>query len=436
VEEWDVLDLLGSLVNKSLVQAEGMESDLRYTLLETVRQYGQERLAAAGEVQEVRRRHLGWGVALAEEAEPYLTGPDQERWLDHLESEHDNLRAALACSLETGSAVQTLQLAGALWRFWYVHGHLDEARRWLGQALASCQGAAVPASLKARALHGAGNLAWRQGDYAGAYAMQEENLTLRREIGDQMGVATALTALGNVALWRGDNEQAHTFCEEGLTLMRQLDHSPGVAMMMNNLGTIAERRGDLAEARSLYEESLVLRREFVDKGGVAGSLSNLGNVARRQGDLVGAQAFHEESLVLFRELGDRWGVAAVLSNLGHVIWRQGDHGRAQVLYEESLVLTRELGDKASIAELLEGFAQLAGAQEQFQREALLLAAAEALRQAVGAPRLPDEQAEYEQGVDQVRPALGEDAFATAWAGGQAMTLDEAVALALSSDPIC
>ncbi|HWE61630.1 MAG TPA: adenylate/guanylate cyclase domain-containing protein, partial [Chloroflexota bacterium] len=223
VEEWDVLDLLDQLVNKSLVVLDELPEhgdEPRYRLLETVRHYGQEKLAATpmGEVPErvvVGDRHLGWYLALAEQAEPALVGPEQALWLARLEAEHDNLRAALRHALEHGQREPGLRLAGALWRFWYTRGHLSEGRGWLDELLADGAGAA---SLRARALRGAGVLAYNQGDFARAVALTEQSLALYEQLGERQGVAATLNLLGYVAVKQGDGARACTLSEASLAL--------------------------------------------------------------------------------------------------------------------------------------------------------------------------------------------------------------------------
>jgi non-specific serine/threonine protein kinase len=270
-------------------------------MLETVREYGLEQLAASGEEMMARDRHLAWCVALAEEAEPRLTGPEQVAWLARLEAEHDNLRAALGWARERGEGKMGLRLAGALWRFWWTHGHLSEGRRWLEETLK--RGDRASAASRATALTGAGTLAWTRGDYAHATAPHEKCLVLRRALGDRSGIAHALGTLGNVA------------------------HS----------------QGDYGRATTIYEECLAIRRALGDRQGIASALGNLGAVAYQQGESRRAVALQEESLALKRALGDTWGIAGSLVNLGNVAYSQGEYGRAEVLYEESLALFRELG---------------------------------------------------------------------------------------------
>jgi non-specific serine/threonine protein kinase len=388
-------------VNKSLVLLEeaGAEAERgRYRLLEMVRQYGWERVTAGGEVAALRDRHLAWCVALAEEAAPGLKGPEQVVWLGRLEIEHDNLRAALRWAQEAGAQQAGLRLVGAVWRFWYMCGHLSEGRSWLEGLLVGV-GAWEPVAreptTRAKALNGAGVLAWAQGDYARATVLHEESLALRRELGDKRGIADSLT----------------------------------------NLGAQAWAQGDYARATVLHEESLALYQELGDKRGIATSLTNLGAQAWAQGDYARALALYEESLALFQALGDKYGIAVSLNNLGLVAQRRGEHGRAATLHVEALHLGCDIGAKDLVARGLECLACVAAAHRQPQRAAWLGGAAETLREALGMPQPPDERSDHERAVGAMRAALGEEVLAATWAEGRALPLAEAIALVLESGEV-
>jgi predicted ATPase/DNA-binding SARP family transcriptional activator len=490
----EILDLLASLVEKSLVvyeepgtHAAGYPrsgsrcAGARHRLLETVRQYFSERLLESGEGDATRGRHLDYFLALAEAAEPQLTGAQQVEWLERLETEHDNLRAALAFSRsdvglrmsDLPSSEMGLRLAGALWRFWSVRGYLTEGRDRLAQALASAPEASAS---RAKALEKAGSLAYRQADYRAARSLQEESLAIRRELGDRAGIAASLRNLGLVAYSQGDYGVARALQEESLAIGRELGNRRGIAASLNclgvliahqqgdygaarllyeaslairrelgdrvgiadslrNLGSVAYQQGDYGAARSLFEESLQVRRELGDRLGIAGSLHDLGLVAYQQGDYGVARSLFEESLQVRRELGDRLGIAGSLHNLGLVAYSQGDYGVARSLYEESLAIRRELGDRGGIAAPLEALAALAcegqGQPGAGEVAAHLFGAAAALREAIGAPVPPSEQEAHNRQLRLAREMLGEEAFAAAWAEGRAMSLEDAVAFALS-----
>jgi predicted ATPase/class 3 adenylate cyclase/DNA-binding XRE family transcriptional regulator len=483
----DVLVEVASLVEKSLLRPEEEEeaSEPRFVLLETLHEYAREQLTSRGETETFRARHAAYFVALAEDAEPHLWGGvGVGTWLARLDAEHDNLRAVLQWAQEHEERREVgLRLSGALSRFWMWRGHFSEGRRWLeGFCAAVWPGAerasAAVVAAQAKALHGAGVLAWRQGDFAQAALLQEESLALRRELGDKQGIARSLhylgsvtadggdyaraTALyeeslalsrelgdtggiarslgyqGHIAIAQGDYARATALYEESLALLREQEDKPGISASLNSLGNVASSLGDFARASVLYEESLTIDRELGDKPGIAVQLNNLGSIAWRQGDHVRARVLHEESLAINRELGVKAFIALSLSNLGYVAERQGDYAQAALLQEESLALFRELGDKRSIAINLEGLARVAAgaetAPEARQRAVRLLGAADALRVAIGAPLPPSDRPDMERAVAALHAGLAEVVFEAAWAEGQAMPLEQAIAYALEGAP--
>jgi non-specific serine/threonine protein kinase len=475
IEGRRVLDLLTSLVDKSLVLFEAREADEgRYRLLDMVRQYAAEGLQASGEAEQIGTRHRDWFLALAEEAEPKLKWAEQAHWLQRLEREHANLRAALAFSETDAQGAQaSLRLAGALHRFWQLRGDFSEGRGYLGKALAR-EGAHEATVARAKALTGAGGLACSHGDYTSARAPFEQALMLQRELGDQAGIALSLTGLGNVAHSQGNQEAARTLYEESLAIRRELGDRWGIANSLSNLGNLAYSLRDYGAAGALYEESLAIYREVGDKAGIANSiynlgclahiqddpglaqslfeeslavrrawgdkaniailLYNLGNVAHTQGDYVAARAPLQESLTLYREIGHPW-IIHVLGLLGHVERAVGDYAQATAYYQESLKLRRETGDRLSLAQSLEDFAGLAGRQGQPERALRLLGAAEALGETLGRTLPIAVAAEYERTVAAAHAALREEAFAAAWEEGRAMTLEQAVAYADAPNPL-
>jgi len=379
---------LTSLVDKSLLWTlDSDHGETRYGMLETIREYAQERLAESEDANVVGRRHAEYFRDLAVKAEPALNGPEQGIWLQRLEREHDNLRAALRWSLGQGEANLGLRMAGALHHFWRVRSHLTEGRRWLNEVLAEAGGAILTRAL---ALQSAAVLARLQGDDEQALALSEDALALRRQSGDKKSIANSLS----------------------------------------NLGILAEQRGEYERAGALYEESLSLRREVSDEWGTATSLQNLAIVAHLQHDDGRAGALHEESLARYRELGDTLGIAISLLNLGELEQDRGNFARAMALHQASLLLRQELGDKPSTAGPLEGIAAAAGSQGRGEQATRLWGAASALREAVGAPLEATLRSRYEQQASSVRAMLGKSHWNVAWEEGRAMRLKEAVAYAL------
>ena len=385
----DVLEGLASLIDKSLLlQREGEEDDPYYSMLETLREYAHRRLNESGELAILRQYHLRYYLELAEQAESELRGPDQISWGKRLDIAHDNLRLALRWAEESRQVKMALRLSGALWRFWWVRGHLTEGRRWLEVALAASD--KEDTVLREKALTGAGTLARDQADYAEANAFYEENLAIQRAIGDQVGIARAL----------------------------------------NNLGTVAIYQEAYKHAIAFFEESLALRRESSDRIGTAGTLNNLGLCLFYEGDYARAEALFEEGLKLYREVGDYWGTALALSNQALIAFKTENFKQSQALFEESLHLFRDTGDKEGVATVLSGLAWIAGRRNNFQRATCLSGASVAILESMGTAMHDLDRKEYEHTVRQAQLSLGKDKFAAAWDRGQAMSLDEVIKYAL------
>ncbi len=456
------LDEVASLLDKSLLlQLVNEGAEPRMQMLMTVREYGLECLQASGETEATGRAHAQYYVALAEKAEKELGGSQQEVCLEQLEREHENLRAALSWFLERGEAESVLRLCGAIWWFWSVRGHISEGRYWLESALARGEG--VAATVRAKALNGAGMLALNQDDYDAGEALCEEALALFRELGDKQGMAMALYRLGLVACWKCNYTAARSLQVEALALYREMGDKGGAADPMLTLSNIAHDQGNYAEAYSMAKVSIALFGEVGDKWGLAYAYHHLarvifaqGNVARaratlekclalskelgyregiadslaimgeftlHQGDAAMAHSLLEESLLLFREVGDRRGVAKALCLLAKVIAVQGDNTRARAFYEESMVILRALGYKEYIAFCLEGLGAAVATQTAVWA-VHLWGAARALREAVGLAMPRVYRADYERMLAAMRSRLGEKAFATAWDEGRSMTPEQ------------
>lgn len=391
VDERDVLDLLARLADRSLIVVEDRGAEIRYRQLETIRQYGHDRLRESGAAPSVRGRHRDWFLRLAERAEPELLGKHQARWFNLLEAELDNLRSALGWCVATGELEAELRLASAVTRFWLARGYSDEGRRWLDAGLE--RGRDAPAALRAKALSAAGYLAVQgQGDYSSGRSFFDESLAIWRTVGDKKGIAESL----------------------------------------HRLGLVATHLGELSTAHSLYEESLVARQELGDKGDIALTLHNLGMVAFLRGDLA-ARSLFEQALAVWHEVGDKQHIAMALTGLGYIAASQDDLKKARSLYEESLAIRQELRDKWGIAYSLEGFATLAALQGLANRAARLLGAVEALREAIRTPLPLFYRNSRERTVAGLRAGLGEAAFAAACEKGRAMTLEQAMSEALKTE---
>lgn len=422
----DILDDITALVDESLVRpAETQDNAPRFAMLETIREFAREQLDAAGETDASRRAHARHFLALAEQAEAELAGPGQARWLDLLEADHDNFRAALHWSLDHGEAEMAVRMGAALWPFWFRRGYVVEGRTLLERALAAEPGTAP--AIRAKALHRLGNLALDLADYACADALYEAGLALWREIGSRHRVADALNGLGLVAAHRGDHDRARYLHEEALAIRRALGDDYGIGLSLNNLGMVACAVGEHAAARDLFETTLATWQRLDNAHGVAYAHLHLSRVARYQDDTTGGRRSGEEALVRFQRLGDRPGVASARQALGDVARAEGDDAAAVAHYQEALDLWQELGDKLGIIECLEG---LAGVASDRRAAARLLAVASAWRVTLGAPLAPVDRAAHERNIEAVRRLLGTAAFARESEIGRTLDLAEAAALAL------
>ncbi len=476
------LSILASLVAKSLVRR--TESDRptgtfgRYDLHEMIRQYARERLIESDEFEVACGEHMRFFLELAESAEPKLRGVEQIAWLDRLERDHDNLRAALEWSfgcIETNADAslereqagrESLRLAGALYMFWKRRAHWSEARDWLRRALAltsdlPCAGerakaldaavllAAEQADTKpasqlaeenlalarelgdpysiARTLNTFGFLLWKKKDFAGARASCEEALGTFRELGDRSASADALHNLSHVAINQGDYQAAQSYCGEAAAIYKELGDNLGLTDALGDLGLLAYLRKDYAPARAYLEESLVRFREAASVPGAVSALNRLGDLARCQGDYDNAGKLYSECVALYRDMGDKDELPSLLHNQGYVALHRGDYAQALALFEEALAMQVETGNQAGITECLAGIAGVLTARGEGERGARLFGAAEALRARLAAAIWPANRIEYDRSLALLRTSLDEATLAAAWAEGRAMSMERAIA---------
>jgi non-specific serine/threonine protein kinase len=420
----EVLDVLGRLVDKSLVVAEGGSSGpLRYRLLEPLRQYARERLEDSGEAGAARQRHATHYAGLAEDAPAGLRGRERGLWRARLDPEHDNLRAALDWLEQRGEADPGLRLATAVAILWSAGGYPADADARLARLLALP--GPVPPRTRADALRAAGDLAWARSDYRAQQRYCQERLAIYRALGERAGIAHALADLAAPLHLQGHYPEARALLEESLALYRELEAGPELGSPLTKLANVARDQGDYLAARPLYDEALARYREAGDRLNAGHVLSNLGWLALYQGDLPAARAWQEESLALRREIGYGRDAAVSLTVLGKVAAAAGDPAAARTLYEESLPLHRAMGNQWGVVLALEGLAELAVPAQPLG--ALRLAgAADALREATGRRRPPAERPAYDRWLARARAAAGAGA-AAAWEAGRAMPLQEAVA---------
>jgi predicted ATPase/DNA-binding CsgD family transcriptional regulator len=429
--EGDVLDVVARLVDKSLLRQE-VESDgePRLRLLETIREYALERLKASGEAEVLRRRHATFFLRLSEEADPKLHSAEQASWYRRLEAEHDNLRTALGFTLEQSEAEMGLWLVGALCWFWRLRNHVHEGRSWLAQVLA-LPGAQARSLARAKALRGAGLLAFAQGDFPQAQRLLEESVSISREMGasGKRELAQALTGRGHVALLQGNPDAACELSAESVRLFREVGEHWGLALALCHLGKATVELGDPVAACSFLQESAQLLRVVGDRQLLAQSLTALGLAALRQGDDSGAHAHLEEALSIAQETGAEQYRADALAHLGTMALRQGNAGQSAALYRQNLTINRALGNRGGMAEGLAGLAEVASLTGQPERAARLCGAEEAWREASSIRLSPLRQAEYDRIVGGIRAHLDGAAFVAAWAHGRAMPLEQVEALA-------
>ncbi len=389
----EVADLLSELIDKSLV----LRDDQRYRLLETIRQYGAEKLAQAGETSAIRARHRDWFLEFAERGYAHMRPGGAPEWTSRLDADHDNCRAALAWSEERSDERAYARLAGALWWHWQLRGLAGEAQPYLERAL---EAGDIPPAVRASALNGAAIFAYDRGDYDRAAALAEEALGLCRQESDAWGQALALCSLGFVAYFQADYDGSRRLLEESLALARQSGDRPTMGRALNNLGLLELAQGELEPARGLFEDSLAVWRELGSGGATALALMFLGRIAYL---------------------------------LGRVMRAQGADQRATELYRESLAIRREQGDRRGIAECLEGLA-VSAAADRPDVATRLVGSAQALRAAIGAPLAPRARSEQEQLLGGLRERLG-SRLDDLRAEGAALPLDGAVQYALETvDP--
>ena len=461
----NLLDLLTQLVDKSLVIAEPHEGQMRYRLLETLREYALEQFATRTEMAQLQQRHAATFVRLGEQAATELVGARQPAWLMRLESEHANLRGALDYLITQAEGELALRLAAAIYRFWEIRGYVSEGRAWLRKALAY-QGTATSLT-RAKALNAAGTLAWRQGDFDEARPLLEESISCFTQCEEEVGLAEALQSLAAVNMGQGDYALAQQRLEQSLQLCRDAKHEVGIARALNYLGNLALEQDRYAAARGYYRESLRLYQGIGDQVSMAAGFFNVGNVSRQLADFDAARANYEACLAISRAVGHRGLTGVALRNLGIVAFDQQAYAQAQRYGEEALTLLSELGDKSNMAFVLSNLGNVAlamgeearalsyycqklellfavghkwgtfyaleeidalFAKRQVQPEwsVRLLGAADVLRQEAELPVPDGEVTEYELRLNMLRQQLGDGSFRALWAEGQSMPLAEIV----------
>jgi predicted ATPase len=472
-QEGVALDGVESLIIKNLLVRDQRsdEATPRFRMLETIREYALERLHKTDEFAQIHKKHASFYCEIAKHAEEGLQGLQQAQWVSHLETELDNLRAALVWSRESdGDTEIGLRAAGALWWFWYLRGHLTEGRACLDDLLLLARDKNdISLSALTKAFNAAGSLAHNQGDYERASALYQEALDQWRDEGNKEGIALCLSNLASVARDQDHHKRAIELYKESLKISLSLNDAEGVATCLDGLGNIWDDRGYSRRATALYKRSLSLRsglgsiqgtatsltnlasievlygdddravdlcsqsltlfRSLKDKNGMARALDIMGTAKRHKLDDDGALQFLNEGLSLRRELGDKWGVTSILTELANIARDQGDYSQAAELYCESLTIRQQLRDRWGICATLEEYAVLAFKSGQVIRGGRLSGAAEALREDIGIIQLPKERADY---IDTIAVNVGSEhaELSQARVEGRKMSFDAVVQYAL------
>ncbi len=386
-----VFDGLASLVEKSMIrQVEDVSGELRFMLLETIHEYARERLQESGEAQAVRKRHAEYFVHLAERAAPEFRQSHQYHWFQRLDIEHENLRVALAWTLNHNEPELAVRLVGALGLFWIAQGYHVEGRRWVEQALPRLKEASP--AFHPRFLTSAGLLAWIQSDHESSDQFYTEALRIAEQLDDKEDMAWALTFLSFPYWKRGDLDRAVGSVEKALTLFQELDYKPGLAQAHNMMGEIFRLSGDDERARLAYEQSLALSRET----------------------------------------GETRRIQMICINLAYLAQHKGDYEQARSLAWDGLQTALEVNDRLQTAESLAFWAGVIGSSGEPEQAAHLFGASEAARELMGAFLQPNDEPELKRSIDYVREQLGEATFEAARTEGRNMTLDEAIAYVLHS----
>lgn len=383
-ERNEVLDIVTSLVDKSLLVAkEQSDGEMRFRMLGVVREYARESLEKSAETGTIRRNHAEYFLALAEEAEPHLQASQSAKWLNRLEEEHDNIRAAIRWSLEHDAEIAA-RLAASVKVFWTVRGHLTEGEERLKKILKKSDD--YPLSVRFKLLNGLGVIMRQRGDFDAAKKAYEESLNEAKAVTD----------------------------------LRQ------IALSSRGLGLMAYHQGDLATALKFYQEGLEISRELNDKSGISNSLNFIGELLRAKGELAAARLILEEALALCRELGKKESISGNLLNLGFIAYAEGDFEAAQTHFAEGLRTARELGNKKNISYSLDGFAAISVKAGELEQSARLAGAAEHLRESVGLEIEPNERRCRDSYLAELKTKMNIADFAEAYEQGRKLKPEEAI----------
>ncbi|WP_372623947.1 ATP-binding protein [Falsiroseomonas sp.] len=428
-QRFALLDRMATLIGNSLLhRVERADAEARFSMLETIREYGLGCLTAHGELAAASEAHARHCLVLADRGALELGGAQQAGWLARLDEEHPNFRAALAWSFSDACADRQLgpRLACALWVFWFRRAYLREGSRWMQHACAALVDSA-PAGLRATLLTAQGSFARMLGDFERAETLLEEATAIWRELDDAEGIGWALSHLGLVKQWLGQLDAGVEMLEESVALRRRRGEERGIARSLFHLAIAEDFRGNDARAAKLYHETLEVQRRVGDVWGSARVLGYLAKVVLRAGGHARAESLCARALKMSSQVADRWGVALALSGLGGAALARGDHPAATMRLKEGLLLFRDLGAQDRVAECLQDLASLARQAGAVEASVRLSAAAETVQTASRLAFWPAIRARRDAEMAAARASLGDAAFEAAWSEGQAMSLDDAIA---------
>lgn len=417
----DCLNELSTLIDNCLVYQVASDGDVRFMLLETIREFALQRLIASDEWAAIRRRHALFFVSFVERIGPELEGLGQSGWLKAMEQEYDNIREALRWSLQDGDAEIALRLAGMLCVFWNARGYVNEGRQWLSLAL-SRDSSAVPVLVQMQALDVAGVLAFMQDDYAEAKGYFQAILALRAHAEETLYPAQAMINLGLIAYWEGAYGEAIQLLEEGWQLSQTRGDLRASAKAQLYLAMALLNQDDFVRSEQLLSRSRELYQRLNYQNGLGTVLNFQGRAALYRGDTDQAAVLLQESLRIFQPTGYKPGIARSYTYLARIALKQEQLGHAKSLLQEALSIFHEVGDKEGTATALEGLAGVYCAEELALRSVFLCGAAASLRATIKAPQPPADRAYYEQLHTTLAEHLGEQAFRQGWERGAAATI--------------
>lgn len=425
-----VLEGLASLVDKSMLQHElRANGEPRFMLLETLREYALERLDVNEQLSVFRRRHASFFLEFVESIEPGPKKPNLSVWMKDLEEEHDNLRAALQWALENNDIESALRIAGAIWRFWQIHGHVEEGSKWMSMILDRPEKQASMS--RAKALWGAGWLGMVMGNLTQSRAYFEEGAAIARLLNDDHYLGLSLHGQGAVARAQGDFDHSRAAFEESLPLFKGLENTENVAWTFEHLGVTAIEQADFAQAGAYLSQGLALFQELDQRWPCAEALTFLGHTALQQANYVLAQKRYEDALAIYVELEDKLNIATINSYIGATLFGRGDYVKSVTLYKENLLLSHELKDHWGLGWGMERLAEAAEKLNKPEHAARLWGAADSLRRVSGVLWHPGFHSYYtEQRFAALKSLLGEARWNELWQEGQTMSTAQAVKIAL------